>query len=155
MRSRLFTPLAVIGVFLADRLSKLWVMEHFSYGEVRPLLPFFRLTYLENTGAAFSIGQGRNTALIVLSAAILVVLLAVERRMGPGRPGLRAGLGLVIGGALGNLYDRISYGSVIDFLDFFWGARHWPAFNLADAAICVGAAGLLYFQRRSAGVPEP
>ena len=142
-----FLPSSVVlTVFLLDRLSKHWVQAKMDYGESIPLLPFFHITYVVNTGAAFSFGQNQNTFFIVASIAILIVLFMFDRRIGIGNWKLKTGIALVIGGALGNLYDRIVYGSVVDFLDFFVGTRHWPFFNVADSSICIGAALLVFSQ---------
>ena len=148
MFQRFLPTFVVLAVFLLDRLAKFWVQSRMIYGESIPILPFFHITYVENTGAAFGIGQNRNGFLIAASILILIVLFAYARRMGAENATLKASIALVIGGALGNLYDRIVYGSVVDFLDFFAGAHHWPAFNLADSCICVGAA-LLFFSQWS------
>ena len=136
----------VLAVYLLDRLTKFWVQRMMTYGESIPVLPFFHITYVQNTGAAFGIGQNRNGFLIAASVVILIVLFVYARRMGGESMRLKASIALVIGGALGNLYDRIVYGSVVDFLDFFAGVHHWPAFNVADSSICIGAAFLFFSQ---------
>lgn len=116
-------------------------------GESIEILPFFNLTYVENTGIAFGVGQNLNRFFIFSTIAILGIIFFLRRRWEKSNPenySLKIGLALIIAGALGNLYDRIQYGSVIDFLDFFVGSYHWPAFNIADSAIFVGAFVLAY-----------
>jgi signal peptidase II len=124
------------------------------------ILPFFDLVLAYNTGAAFSFLRGaggwQRWFFVVLTMVVLVFLLHWLRGLGPRQRVLAAGLALVIGGALGNLIDRIATGAVVDFLDFFYGTWHWPAFNVADSAITLGVALLLVDSlflagRRSAG----
>jgi len=103
-----------------------------------PVLPFFELTYVENTGAAFGLGRGANGAFIAVSVVLIAVLVRLLRRWPKGDLWLQAGGLLVLSGALGNLYDRLAYKYVVDFLY----VHHWPVFNVADSCICVGA-GLL------------
>jgi signal peptidase II len=132
---------AIAGIiFVADRLTKAWVRDAFMLGESRPITPFFSLTYVHNTGTAFGLFQGNNTAMLIVACAILVFLLASAPTLAErgGRWGFW-GVALVAGGALGNILDRMLYGQVIDFLDF----HVWPVFNVADSAISVGAACLL------------
>ena len=92
-----------------------------------------------------SFSRRRNGLFIITSVIILIVLIIFSRRIGSGSPRIKNSVALIVGGALGNLYDRIVYGSVIDFLDFFAGTHHWPAFNIADSSICVGAVLLVLF----------
>lgn len=111
-----------------------WLMPRVSVS----IAPFFHLTYLENTGAAFGLMHGDNAALIVVSVLLLAGLAYMSWRWPSDHVSAHYGIVLVGGGALGNLYDRVFYGYVVDFLDF----RVWPVFNVADSCICVGA-GLL------------
>lgn len=147
--SHILSPAVILGVFVLDRWSKNWILTRLDVGESIPVLPFFQITHLQNTGVAFGMGQERNGIFIVTSVVMLVVLLFLRRhweREHGGNLILKIGLALVIGGALGNLYDRLAYGSVVDFLLFFIGRWQWPAFNVADSAICVGAGLLLWSQ---------
>lgn len=128
-------PLLVLAVVLCDRLSKSWARESLAPRSSLEVLPFMRLTYVENTGAAWGMFPGRNLALILLSLGLLAALLAMRRRWPQEAGLLRYGAALVSGGALGNLYDRIVYGHVVDFLDFIV----WPVFNVADSSITLGA----------------
>src|ERR1700690_664300 len=127
-------------VVLLDRFSKAWIRHHFQLGESRPITSWFYLTFVENTGTAFGLFQGNNKALLILAFLILCALLYGARGLSE-RGGFWGALGvaLVLGGAVGNLMDRIHYGQVIDFLDF----RVWPVFNIADSAITVGTISIM------------
>ncbi|MFA6004202.1 MAG: signal peptidase II [Elusimicrobiota bacterium] len=139
-RSLLIRPAALAALFAADRITKLWAMESLAPRIAIPVLPCFQFTYVENTGAAFGIGHSRNGFFIVLTLALLGMLFYM-RRSWPRRDNwLESGFLLVAGGALGNLYDRLAYGFVVDFLDF----RVWPVFNLADSCVTVGAGCLAW-----------
>jgi signal peptidase II len=141
--------LIALAVLLLDRITKRVVAQTIPLDDAINIVPgFFRLTHLENTGAAFSLfadstSPFRTTLLIVFSVAALAVvsvLLWKDRRIF--HSGTLA-LSLILGGALGNLWDRLVDGKVTDFLDFYLGAHHWPPFNVADSAIVVGALLLL------------
>ena len=137
--------LIFLSVFGLDRITKRLAQSHLIYGEPLSVLPFFNLTYIENTGAAFGMGQDMNKFFIGLSIGILIVLFIFTRKAGAGYQ-MKAAFALVAAGALGNLYDRIIHGSVIDFLDFHAEHYHWPAFNVADSSICIGACLLTFMQ---------
>ena len=129
-------------VLLLDQLSKITITKLFHYGESLPVTSFFNLVLVYNKGAAFSFLAAENgwqrhlfTA-IGIGAAIYIVYLLKKH---PGQRMFCWALGLILGGAIGNVIDRMAYGHVIDFLDVFIGNWHWPAFNIADSAICVGA----------------
>ncbi len=131
---------AMAAIVTADRLTKLWAIHWLKPRVDVAILPFFHLTYVENTGAAFGIGFSRNNFFIGLSAVMLAVLLYLQTAWSGKSLWVRAGLVLVAGGAFGNLYDRIAYGYVVDFLDF----RVWPVFNVADSCVTVGACCLAW-----------
>jgi len=136
--------LAASFVFLLDRLVKGLVLAKMAFGQSIEVLPgIFRLTFIANNGTAFGLFKGQNTTLGIVSAVIaaLIIMYALRHK---GKVGfvISASLGLILGGALGNLFDRILYGYVIDFFDF----RVWPVFNVADSAITVGTVILaLYY----------
>ncbi|WKZ33294.1 MAG: signal peptidase II [Thermodesulfobacteriota bacterium] len=135
------------GIAVLDQLTKLAVMRSLHPYEAVEVVPgFFNIVYYLNKGAAFGIlnqgGSLRKLFLIGVSLAALV-LLAVLVRQSKDRLSLLA-FSLVAGGAIGNLVDRIRFGSVVDFLDFHVASWHWPAFNVADSAITVGV-GLVIF----------
>lgn len=141
----------ILLVVALDQASKLWVVAHFSMYETLPVVPgFFNLTYLTNTGAAFGFLAGRPSAwrqvlFIVVGVAALAAIGFLYRRLRSTSAWYVAALGLIAGGAAGNLIDRVRLGSVIDFLDVYIGTRHWPAFNLADSAITVGVGIFLVY----------
>ena|SRR5882724_7503030 len=136
--------ITTVIIFL-DRCTKWLVVKNIVLDDSVSVLPgFFRLTHLENPGAAFSVlaespSPFKTAMLIFFSVAALTVVLTLLWR---GRNEFNAAtiaLSLILGGATGNLWDRIADGKVTDFLDFYLGANHWPPFNLADSAIVTGA----------------
>lgn len=134
------------AVVLADQLTKLTIERLFSYGDVHPVTGFFNLVLTYNKGAAFSFLAGASgwqkqflIAIGLLASAFILYLLA---RHGTQKL-FSLALALILGGAVGNVIDRLVHGHVIDFLDFHWRGWHWPAFNVADSAIVCGAALLI------------
>jgi signal peptidase II len=122
------------------------VLERFRHGEGVPVTSFFNMVLVYNKGAAFSFlsdAPGWQTPLLIGFALVAMTVVAVLLVRSPGRTMLSCGLALILGGALGNVIDRLRYGQVVDFLDFHAGGWHWPAFNVADSAITVGAALLI------------
>jgi signal peptidase II len=141
--------LIALAVLLLDRITKWTVGRTIPLEDVINVVPgFFRLTHLENTGAAFSLfadstSPFRTILLIGFSvAALAVVSVLLWKNRTRFHSGTLA-LSLILGGAVGNLWDRLVDGKVTDFLDFYIGAHHWPPFNIADSAIVVGALLLL------------
>ena len=134
-------------VILLDQASKYYISSHFAYGESYTVLSVFNLVRWHNTGAAFSFlsdfggVQRWLFSVIALAAAAWIVWLL---RKHAGQTLFAFGLAMILGGALGNLIDRIAYGYVVDFLLFHWDAHTFPAFNLADSAITCGAALLIW-----------
>jgi signal peptidase II len=127
---------------LIDQLSKITITKLFVYGESMAVTSFFNLVLIYNKGAAFSFlaseaGWQRHALTVVGICAALFILYLLKRHAGQRLFCLA--LALILGGALGNVLDRIMYGHVIDFLDVYVGRWHWPAFNMADSAICIGA----------------
>jgi signal peptidase II len=163
MRSRLPAFGAAAGVFVLDQITKLAIRGSMSEMDVRPVIPgFFDIVHAENAGAAFSFfahspAQWRNLVLVGIAAAALVFIAVLLWRAG-GRVAqsavLRSGLALIIGGAFGNLYDRIIHGTVTDFLDVYIRTYHWPAFNVADSAITIGALLVLWDTLRASRAAE-
>lgn len=133
-------------IIILDQASKLWISSHFIYGESMRVTGFFNLVLAHNMGAAFSFlndaggWQRWMFSAIAIVAAIWIVRLLRQHVQ---QTIFCLALTLVLGGALGNLIDRVAYGYVVDFLDFYWGLNHFPAFNVADSAISVGAVLLL------------
>ncbi|MBY7782235.1 signal peptidase II [Vibrio fluvialis] len=136
-------------VFVADIAIKLVVMNSMGYGWDNriEILPFFNLLYVHNYGAAFSFlsdQAGWQRWLFTGIAFAVVGLLAFwMRRLPSSDKWNNMAYALIIGGAVGNVFDRVVHGFVVDYLDFYWGTYHWPAFNLADSAICIGAAMII------------
>lgn len=133
------------AVVVADQLSKTAVLRLTPENFSRPVIPgLFNLVHTRNRGVAFGLFSDHNSAwftaglvaFAVLAMGVLVWLLTTGRA---GHRASRIGLALILGGAAGNLADRLAHGSVVDFLEFFVGSFHWPAFNLADSAITIGA----------------
>jgi signal peptidase II len=140
-------PLAA-GVIVADQLVKAWIIHHLTLFERVHVLPVLDIILTYNSGAAFSFlsdASGWQRWLFVLLAlGVSVVLIAWLRRLSARTQGLLAcGLALIVGGALGNMLDRLTLGRVVDFIHVHWGAAYFPAFNLADSAITIGAGVLL------------
>lgn len=147
---RLVALLLAVLVILADRLSKLWVVAHIPSGTAIVVVPrVFRLTHVLNTGAAFSLFEEvRNPDTVrwgLIGFSVLAVLAVGIMLWKTGRrlSASTVALGLILGGAIGNLYDRIILHSVVDFLEVHIVHYHWPDFNIADSAIVVGACLLL------------
>lgn len=131
-------------VLVIDLGVKQWIMDNFQLYETRALIPFFNLHYAHNPGAAFSFLAGEDGwqrwffAGIAIAIAGLLVAMMYRR---PASDKLNnIAYALIIGGALGNLFDRMVHGFVVDMIDFYVGDWHFPTFNVADTAICIGAA---------------
>lgn len=125
-------------VFFVDIASKFWILNKFNLYESINVLPFFSITYVQNIGAAFSIFEGQRWMLaavaLLISGAIVYMLYRNKRQ----QKLENFSLSLILGGALGNLFDRLYHGFVVDFLDVNFGSWHYPTFNIADCAICIG-----------------
>lgn len=147
-----FYALAV-WILLLDQATKWLVVSNMFVGEVIPLTRVMNLRHAENRGAAFSFlaeaGGWQRLFLSAVAGVICAWIVWALRR----RPPIweAVGLSMVLGGALGNLSDRMLRGHVVDFLDFHWGAHHWPTFNLADIGIVSGVAALLLYAIGSRG----
>lgn len=131
-----------------DQATKWLALERLAPYEAVPLVPGFNLTLMFNTGAAFSFlsnaGGWQRWGLSLLALVLSVALTLWLRRLTRAEVLSAAGLALVIGGAIGNLWDRLVYGYVVDFIDIYVADWHWPAFNIADSVITVGAALLVW-----------
>jgi signal peptidase II len=149
--SRLLSVLIAILVFLGDQATKALVESSIPERSVVPVLPhFFNLTHTNNAGAAFGLfsespAPWKTAMLIVVSGALLITVVAIVWRSRHLQWETTVGLALILGGALSNLFDRIRFGRVVDFIDVYYRSYHWPTFNLADSAIVMGA-GFLVFQ---------
>lgn len=137
-------------VILADRLTKIWVSAHIPLGGAIPIIPrFLRITHWTNEGAAFSLFADTASphvvrwALVAFTLVAALVILIVLIRLGNKFTLATVALALILGGALGNVHDRIVYGSVIDFIEVHIFAYHWPDFNVADSSVVTGACLLM------------
>ena len=140
--------LYALGVIIADQISKAAVLYYFSNGgqNIR-VTPFFNIVLAWNKGVSFSMFHSDHalapwilTLVALLICGVVVHWMTMERD-----EKTRNCFGLILGGALGNVIDRVIHGAVVDFLDFHAGVHHWPAFNVADSAICIGAFFILFW----------
>ncbi len=144
-------PLLLLAtlVVVADRCSKLWIIHHINPGYAITVIPgVFRLTHVLNTGAAFSLFDSASPilvrdSLIAFSIIAVIVVLAMLWRTGRELSLTGIALALILGGAVGNLYDRLRFSHVVDFLEVHIVRYHWPDFNIADSCIVIGACLLL------------
>lgn len=157
---KIAAPLAV-AVVLLDQATKLWIQDHMVLFTTRPVIPgFFNIVHVLNRGAAFgflnrSDIQWQTYFFFAATALAVTIIFHLLRMARDDDKLLITGLALILGGAVGNLIDRIKTGEVVDFLDFYWKGYHWPAFNVADIAIFLGSLGLLVafyrFRRPASG----
>jgi signal peptidase II len=146
---RKYHIIIAVLVVLLDQLTKALVAQRISLNDSVDVVPgLFRLIHVQNHGAAFGLfpdlpSEWKVAMLILFSVAALAVVSALLWKNGNALNATTIALSLVFGGALGNLWDRVASGRVIDFLDFYFGSHHWPTFNIADSAIVVGALLLL------------
>jgi signal peptidase II len=145
-RIYLIVAAAVVAI---DQLTKWAVLARFSPDDIRPIIPgLFSLVRVENRGIAFGMLAGLSSSagfvlIVIVSTAVLGLLLYLLWHADAAAPRTGMAFAFILGGAAGNLIDRIFRGRVVDFLDFYFRDYHWPAFNVADSAICVGAGLLL------------
>ena len=144
--------LAIASItLLLDQLTKWWALSNLQLAVPEPVLPFLNWLLLFNPGAAFSfLAQGSGwqrwfLTVLGLAASVYIVWLL---RKSLGDQMLCWALSLILGGALGNVLDRIMYGAVVDFIDVYYANWHWPAFNIADSAICIGAVLIIWGEIR-------
>jgi signal peptidase II len=135
-------------VIIFDQLSK-WLMSTWlSLHETVAVLPFFNFTLAHNRGAAFSFlssaGGWQRWFFVFLALGVSAVLIVWLKKLNQQARLEAASLASILGGAIGNVIDRLYHGYVIDFIDIFYGSYHWPAFNIADSAICIGAVLLIF-----------
>jgi len=149
-RARLLLLLIAVAVFIADRLSKLWIVAHIPSGQDIRIIPhFFWLTHVYNNGAAFSLFADTPSPdrvrwmLVAFSVIAILIVLMVLWKMGRMLNMTSVALALILGGAAGNLYGRLASRYVIDFLSFNLFGYHYPDFNVADSCIVIGACLLL------------
>lgn len=146
LKSRLPYALLVAAILILDRGTKLLIQKRFDLNESITVIDgFFNITYVRNTGVAFGIfssvsSPAKSVLLSVFTACAAAAVITYSVRSPARNRLLQIALGLILGGALGNLLDRLAYGYVIDFLEFYLGSYHWPSFNIADSAISTGVA---------------
>jgi len=142
--------LIALGVVLLDRMAKRIIEQDIPLHESISIIPgFFRITHVENRGAAFGLfadspSEWKIGMLVLFSVIALIIVCALLWRNSHAMTSTGVGLALILGGALGNLWDRLLSGRVVDFLLFYIGQYQWPAFNVADSAIVIGAGLLVY-----------
>jgi signal peptidase II len=147
---RRYQFLIVAAVIALDRLTKWLVIRHLPEAHEIPVIPgLFQLSHWENTGAAFSMfadssSPWRTLGLIGFAVIALLVVSFLLWKSGSALNSVTLALALIMGGASGNLWDRVAKGTVTDFLDFYIGQHHWPPFNIADSAIVVGSLLLMW-----------
>ena len=156
-RMALWLALAVLVVVL-DQITKQWILANYQLGDSTPVTSFFNIVRAHNTGAAFSFlagASGWQRWFFVGLAAAASVFIVWLLRSHPGQKLFAFSLSMILGGAIGNVVDRLQHGYVVDFLDFHWAwlaplfyRGHFPAFNVADAAITAGAIGLILDELR-------
>lgn len=147
----------LVFIILLDQISKIVVDRTIPLHHSIPIIDgLFSLTYIRNTGAAFGIFAGSHAVfrlpfLIVFSVVAIGFVVMMLKRLPDNERGLAIALAFILGGAVGNLIDRVVYGEVIDFLDFYWSRYHWPAFNVADSFITLGVVITVYYLVRAKG----
>jgi signal peptidase II len=136
---RLVVRCAILSglILVGDQITKIIVETGIS-SPIKVIPGLFNLVFVKNTGAAWGILAGKGWLLLVISVTVLVLIAVFIRRIAEGWPERYYSMALIAGGIAGNSIDRIWRGAVVDFLDFHYGPHHWPAFNVADSAICVG-----------------
>ncbi len=136
------------AIIVLDQLSKAWVLVNLQEYQVQVIWPVFNLTLVYNTGAAFSFladaGGWQHYFFVTVAAGVSLALIFWLKRLPAGERWVAWALALVIGGALGNLADRLVHGKVVDFLQWHWQSYYWPTFNVADMAITAGVLLLLF-----------
>ena len=141
----LWIGIAVL-IMVLDQFTKVLILGRFQYGDSLPITSFFNLVRVHNHGAAFSFladAGGWQRWFFTGLGVVATVLMVWMLRKHPGQRLFCAAVSLILGGAVGNVVDRLIHGYVVDFLDFYWGTWHFPAFNLADSAITLGAILLI------------
>ncbi len=135
-----------LAIIALDQITKQWILDVYQLGDWTPITGFFNIVRAHNTGAAFSFladGSGWQRWLFVGIGVVATLLIVWQLRKHPGDKLFCFALSSILGGAIGNVVDRLQHGYVVDFLDFYWGSSHFPAFNVADVGISVGAACLI------------
>jgi signal peptidase II len=142
---KIIPPAVVLLVLVSDQISKYLVFSNLNYGQswnpIESLTPWVSITHVTNTGAAFGLFPDRGSLFVVIPVIVVAAIIFYYRQLPAGQWWIKVSLGLQLGGALGNLLDRLRMGYVIDFIDF----KIWPVFNVADSATVIGVAILAYY----------
>ena len=141
-RKYLFWTIA-LGVVILDQITKWIVNATLAVGQSVPVFPTFSVMHIRNTGAGFGVLQGQNSIFILIALIAIVAIIVMMKKIIE-KHHTTVFASMILGGAVGNLIDRITYGSVTDFLNFSF----WPAFNIADAALTLGVLGLIWMEMR-------
>ncbi len=150
MKKFWFLILSFLGVVILDILTKEYIIHYFPLYSSRSIIPgFLNIVHIQNRGVAFGILGGaapvwRDILLLLFPIVAMIGILIYVLSYSQQKTGVFLSLGGILGGALGNLIDRLRFRAVIDFLDIYWGAYHWPAFNVADSAITLGVLFLVF-----------
>ena len=131
-------------IVLLDQATKVWATRAFLAHKAQEITPFFNLSLVHNTGVSFSLLNNLPYAWILIALTVGITAFLFYWQLKEKDLLTRIALLIVIGGSIGNIIDRIRLGAVIDFLDFHWKQYHWPAFNIADSAVCIGVALILF-----------
>lgn len=146
-------------VLAADQLTKLWVRSRCDGEQLLVVIRgIFHITYVSNQGGAFGIFPRQQYLFVILSAVTILAIIYFYRAYAPRLLACKVAVGMILGGAVGNLLDRLLFdrhGGVTDWIDLHWGEYHWPAFNIADSAITIGVFALLYLLLLKVDVNEP
>jgi signal peptidase II len=162
-KSTILVAVLVLGLGL-DQMTKLLVMQNMPLGSHIPVMQgFFNLVHVHNKGAAFSLLNSISVGFtrpffIITTGLVLGVVGYLWWRLPKTNWPVALGYSLIMAGAVGNLIDRVRLGEVVDFLDFYWGRYHWPAFNVADSLVCLGAAVLVWvilMEEKTGNAPNP
>ncbi|MEW6053209.1 MAG: signal peptidase II [Nitrospirota bacterium] len=151
MKRNAYVFLIVVGIVVLDQVTKYWIASSMGPTDSIELFPFLHIVNVRNTGAAFGSFRelGSSFFIIVSGMAIVFVIYLLHKRLYN-----TIGLSLILGGAIGNLIDRIAYGQVVDFIDFSVGRFHWPAFNVADSSLTIGI-GVIFLTSFLKKQPSP
>jgi signal peptidase II len=160
MRDRAWVLSIALAVLVADQVTKLIVIASMDIHASIPVIDgFLALTHVRNSGAAFGLFSGAPAgpvrAGLIIVSVLAVVLIWAYAREGWHEPRIVVAFGMILGGALGNLVDRLRLHEVVDFIDVYWGKYHWPSFNVADTAITIGAMTLFIAMARHNETEEP
>jgi signal peptidase II len=151
---KIILPVVALLILVADLISKYWVLSNLNPGQswnpVASLSPWVSITHVTNTGAAFGLFPDQGSLFVIIAVLVVTAIIFYYRHLPGDQWWVKVSLGLQLGGALGNLLDRLRLGYVIDFIDF----KIWPVFNLADSAIVIGVAILAYYLLRDGGEKE-